>query len=105
MRVRQVILSVKWVPLKLTTGHLPAIIMLAPTSKTQTTYQAMKAFGLLSREKAKERPRYKIAAMARDDMTNTIGKRVIRYLHEKYPVKPYWKKSTILLNIKIKDSC
>jgi hypothetical protein len=77
---------------------------------------------VLSVENAKERPRYRIAAMAREAMTKPKGMRVFLYFHvkamarieisykvmgttERSLLKPYWNRRVILLAINISDSC
>jgi hypothetical protein len=105
MSVRQVILSTKWVPLKLTTCHLPAIAILAASSRAVVTYQPINALWIVCKENAKDSPRYRIAATPRVNITSNNGSRVVRYFQAKYVVEPYWKSRISLLAIKIKDSC
>lgn len=104
MRVRQVIRSVKCVPLKLRTCHFPAIAILAPTSNTAMTYQARYACTEASFKNAKERPRYIIIATPNDKRTAISGRWVVRYFHEKYKVEVYWKNRTSRLPIRSKES-
>jgi hypothetical protein len=104
INVRHVILSVKWVPSKLTTYHLPAIAILVPTSNTAIMYQAIYACSEASVENAKERPRYTTTARPSDMRTAIRGSRVVRYFQEKNNVEVYCKNSTPRLAINIKES-
>lgn len=89
MSVRQVILSTKWVPLKLTTCHLPAMAIFEASSRTAIIYQAINAPWIVSKENANDSPRYSMAATPNVDITANNGSRVVRYFHAKYVVEAY----------------